>query len=390
MVDHAVGQTESSVVPVSDAAGTMSPAEGFGAKLKVIRRELREEYLQPHTKPWIIGFSGGKDSTLLLHLVLEAMRQVAPDERRRPVYVVSNNTLVESPVFEDFVGRLLTKLEDNLVSLGIPVKVIRTKPIPEESFWVLLLGKGYPAPNRTFRWCTDRMKIRPTSNFIRGIVEENGEAILLLGVRRAESAARSSSVARHENAAGERLSPHTDQKGVLVFSPIKELTNNDVWITLLNSRPPWGGTYQELVALYKNAIGGECPFVMTTGDAPSCGTSSARFGCWTCTVVEKDRSLNALIDNGHDYLEPLAAFRDRIKKVSESPDCRSKIRRNGQPGLGPLTLETRRMLLDELLALRQQTGEPVISDHEVRLIREQWEKDQTTEILREMNGPQET
>ena len=201
-------------VVVSDEVDAISPADQFAAKLKIIRRELRDEYLQPHTKPWIIGFSGGKDSTLLLHLVMEAMRQVAPDERQRPVYVVSNNTLVESPVFEDFVSRLLTRLEENLVSLEIPVKVIRTQPVTEESFWVLLLGKGYPAPNRTFRWCTRTMKIKPTSNFIRGIVEENGEAILLLGVRRSESAARSGSVARHEDATGERLSPHTDHKGV--------------------------------------------------------------------------------------------------------------------------------------------------------------------------------
>ena len=96
--------------------------------------------------------------------------------------------------------------------------------------------------------------------------------------------------------------------------------------------------------------------------------------------------MSAMIDAGHDHLEPLADFRNRIKKISETPDCRSKIRRNGQPGLGPLTLETRRMLLDELLALRAQTGQPLISDHEVRLIREQWEKDQTQEVLWDINA----
>ncbi len=363
-----------------------SPVAAYAAKLKAVRRELREEYLQPHDKPWMIGFSGGKDSTLLLHLVLEAIRTVAPDERRRPVYIVSNNTLVESPVFQDFVDHLLDRLERSLDGLNVPIKIKRTHPLPEESFWVNLIGKGYPAPNRTFRWCTDRMKIRPTSRFIREIVADSGEAILLLGVRRSESAMRSGNIARHEDQAGGRLSPHCDHKGVWIFSPIKELTNEDVWITLLNSRPPWGGTYAELIRLYKDGGAGECPFVMTAGDAPSCGTSSARFGCWTCTVVEKDNSLAALIDSGHEHLEPLAAFRDRLRRVSEIPACRSKIRRNGQPGLGPLTLETRRQLLDELLALREQSKLPLISDHEVRLIREQWEKDQTQGILWEMQA----
>ncbi len=364
---------------------TLSPSEVYAAKIKTARRELRDEYLNPHDKPWIIGFSGGKDSTLLLHLVLEAIRQVAPDDRRRPVYIVSNNTLVESPVFQDFVDRLLAKLEESLEGLNVPLKVVRTNPLPEESFWVNLLGKGYPAPNRTFRWCTDRMKIRPTSRFIREIVADSEEAILLLGVRRAESAMRSANISRHEDAEGGRLSPHKDHKGVWIFSPIKELTNDDVWITLLNSRPPWGGSYAELVRLYKDG-GGECPFVMTAGDAPSCGTSSARFGCWTCTVVEKDNSLASLIDAGHENLEPLAEFRNRIKNVSQTPDHRSKIRRNGQPGLGPLTLETRQALLAELLLLCTQTGLPLISDHEVRLVREQWEKDQTQEVLRELNS----
>lgn len=367
------------------AAPAPSASELYALKLKAIRRELRDEYLAPHDHPWIIGFSGGKDSTLLLHFVLEAIRTIAPDERRRPVYIVSNNTLVESPVFQEFVDKLLDRLEESLEGLNVPLKVVRTHPVPEESFWVNLLGKGYPAPNRTFRWCTDRMKIRPTSRFIREIVADSGEAILLLGVRRAESSTRAGNIKRHEGNEGGRLSPHPDHQGVAIFSPIKDLTNDEVWITLINSRPPWGGTYQELVRLYKDGST-ECPFVMNTGDAPSCGSSSTRFGCWTCTVVEKDKSLAAMIDAGHEHLEPLAAFRDRLRQVSGSPDHRSKVRRNGQPGLGPLTLDARRMLLGELLSLQAETGQPLISDHEVRLIREQWEKDQTQEVLWEINA----
>ena len=33
-----------------------------------IRQEIADEYAQPHAKPWIVGFSGGKDSTLVAHL----------------------------------------------------------------------------------------------------------------------------------------------------------------------------------------------------------------------------------------------------------------------------------------------------------------------------------
>lgn len=375
--------TIQSAVP-KDTFRVASVSSAYAAKLKAIRRELREEYTQPHSKPWIVGFSGGKDSTLLAHLVFDCLLAIPPDERRRKVFVVSNDTLVESPLFQTFVTKLLAQMAENVEALRVPVEVIRTFPRIEESFWVNMLGRGYPAPNRTFRWCTDRMKIRPTSRFIRDQVEQNSEAILLLGVRRSESAARAQNIARHADATAGRLAPHPDHKGCWVFTPIKDLTTEDVWITLLNSRPPWGGSYREIVALYKNAQAGECPFVMSMDDAPSCGTNSARFGCWTCTVVEKDNSLEALIASGHDHLEPLASFRKRILAVSENPECRSKIRRNGEPGLGPLTFEARQMLLDELLQVQAQVGIELISPLEIRLIREQWAKDRTDVMLREL------
>ena len=361
-----------------------SLAEDFGAKLRIIHRDLREEYLQPHAKPWIIGFSGGKDSTLLAHLVIECLLAIPPDERKRRVYLVCNDTLVESPVFQEFVNRLLGQISENLEALRIPVEVVRTSPKSEESFWVNLLGRGYPAPNRTFRWCTDRMKIRPTSRFIREQVSHFGEAILLLGVRRAESSARAANIAKHTSKSEGRLSPHADHKGCWIFTPIKELTTDEVWIALLKSRPPWGGSYKDLVQLYKNAAGGECPFVLSKDDAPSCGTNSARFGCWTCTVVDKDNAIESLIASGHDHLEPLALFRNRLKQVSEDPQFRSKIRRNGEPGLGPLTYAARKMLLEELLAIQKQTDMQLISEVEVRLIREQWLQDKAEESIRSM------
>ncbi len=362
----------------------VDPAAGFADKMRSVRVSLREEYFAQDSRPWLVGFSGGKDSTLLAHLVVEMLLAVAPDRRTRPVYLVCNDTLVESPVFHAHVESMLSLMEENIAALNVPVKVVRTHPLPEESFWVNLLGRGYPAPNRTFRWCTDRMKIRPTSRFIRGLVAQEGEAVLLLGVRNAESATRSATINRHAEKSVGRLSPHADHKGVWIFAPIKSLTTEEVWIALLAARPPWGGSYRETVALYKSASGSECPFVMSKDEAPGCGTNSARFGCWTCTVVEKDRSLEALIGDEHPHLECLADFRRRLRAVSENPEHRRKIRRNGQPGLGPLTYEARAMLLDELLALREATALPVISDLEVRLIREQWAQDKIGDSFREV------
>jgi len=307
------------------------------------------------------------------------------DERKRRVYFISNNTLVESPIFQGFVDKLLDHVSESVGALQIPVEVVRTNPIPEETFWVNLLGKGYPAPNRNFRWCTDRMKIRPTTRFIREQVSKNGEAILLLGLRRAESTHRAQNIAEREQRDGfTRLSPHNDVPGCYIYTPIKDLLDEEVWLAILSSRPPWGGSYRDLVTLYKNANGGECPFVTSTDDSPSCGSSSARFGCWTCTVVQKDTALDSLIAAGHEHLEPLSDFRKRLRQVSENPEYRSKFRRTGQPGLGPLTIEARKMLLDELLKTQAEVETELVSPLELRLIREQWAQDETQAVLREL------
>lgn len=374
--------------PPSERRNRLPPSDlDLPVRLREIRRDIRAQYLAAHTRPWVVGFSGGKDSTLLLHLVLETLLQLPPDVRTRPVHVLSNDTRVESPVFQDSVNASLDKVRSGVDALGLPVTVVQTHPEDDSSFWVNLLGRGYPAPNRNFRWCTDRMKIRPTTKFIREKVHESGEVILLLGVRRAESASRAGRINAYNEKAGqdEKLNPHNDIRGCLIYRPIVDLSDDDVWTVLLALRPPWGGTHRDLVTLYRNAKGGECPFVMTETDAPSCGSNSARFGCWTCTVVEKDSSLNGLIDSGFENMEPLAEFRERLKNASADPSCRSKLRRNGQPGLGPLTIDTRRILLDELLALQYSTKLSLISQHEVRLIRDWWGRDETDAVIREVD-----
>lgn len=348
-------------------------------KLVAIREDLGNEYLQPHDKPWIIGFSGGKDSTLLLQLVLDTLLELPPSARRRRVHVLSNDTLVESPVVQTFVDRTLDHVANSVAALGLPVVVKKTGPELDNTFWVNLIGRGYPAPNRLFRWCTDRMKIRPTTKYIHEQVSAAGEVILLLGVRRLESSARAKVVKRYDN--GTHLNPHNDVRGCLVYRPIVELTTEEVWMALLQLRPPWGGTHRDLVTLYRNAQGGECPFVVDSSDAPSCGTSSSRFGCWTCTVVEKDRSLLGFIDNGYEYLEPLVAFRDWLQEFTRDKANRSTERRNGQEGLGPFTLESRRKILERLREAERDVALQLISSAEVERIEQIWRDDEARPLM---------
>jgi len=299
-------------------------------RLAAIRQELRDEYLQPHGKPWVVGFSAGKDSTLVLQLVLETLLSIPPDRRTRPVHVLSNDTLVESPIYQSWIDKCLDRVREGVKALRLPVSVVKTHPEDDATFWVNLLGRGYPAPNRNFRWCTDRMKIQPTTKFIRDRVAESGEVILILGVRRAESAARAGRINAYDQKGGNgRLNAHNDVRGCFVFRPIVALSDEDVWQVLLSSRPPWGGSHRDLVTLYRNAKGGECPFVVGPDDAPSCGTTSARLG-WTDSIpLEKGDAppWHGLLGHEISIRVPATRFLQRADKVARTPQ---RLRRSKQ------------------------------------------------------------
>ncbi len=378
-------QVEPTRTSVLSDADTSTAALG---KFRLAKLDIADEYGDKSQQyPWIVGYSGGKDSTLLLQLVFEMLMGRAPDERTRPVHIICNDTLVESPVLGAYVNKMLARLNNAKSALDLPIVVHKTTPLPEQTFWVNLIGRGYPAPTRAFRWCTDRMKIQPTSNYIRSEVALNGEVILLLGVRKGESAARSGSINRYENTIRGRLNPHSDLKRCLVYRPITDFTTDEVWELLLQRPPPWGGTHRDLITLYRNAQGGECPLVMDKSQAPSCGTSSSRFGCWTCTVVDKDRSLEGLVDSGFEHLEPLLRFRDWLIEHRNDPSNRMLQRRNGRVQYftnaqgeeshvqGPYTLKFRQETLDELLRTQKEVGVPLIAEEEIALIKRIWAED---------------
>jgi DNA sulfur modification protein DndC len=141
-------------------------------------------------RPWIVGFSGGKDSTALLQLVFQALTELPRERLTKSVHVVSNDTRVEIPQVSAMVVESLAKIDTAAQELALPIKVAQTRPDIEDTFFVNLIGRGYPSPNSHFRWCTERMKIDPTSRYIKEVVDKHGEVIILLGARKAESGTR--------------------------------------------------------------------------------------------------------------------------------------------------------------------------------------------------------
>jgi len=345
---------------------------------------VKDEYLSTaQSYPWIVGFSGGKDSTVVAHAVFEALQAIPPSQRTRLVHIVSNDTMVESPLVMAHLDDVSRQLQAAVDSLSLPITVARTRPDPDKTFWVLLIGKGYPSPNQQMRWCTDRLKIQPTSTYIKDNISKHGAAVVVLGVRRTESIRRMRTVDKYENDRGSNLNPHSSITGAYIFRPIVELTTDDVWEILGSFPAPWGGAHTKLFQLYRDAEGGECPVVLSKEEAPGCGTKNSRFGCWTCTVVEKDKSLQGFVDAGQHAYKPLIAFRDWLVSIRNDKTKRSAIRRNGRLTFdgsgkhipGPFTIQARQEILDRLLAVQAEFGTQLITDDELDLIHKCWVMD---------------
>jgi len=323
-------------------------------------RELQDDIIDQYLaddngRPWIVGFSGGKDSTTLLQLVWCAIKELPAELRTRKIYVVCNNTLVENPKIIEYTERVLIKIQEAAVEQAMPMYVQRTIPKLEETFWVNLIGKGYPAPNNIFRWCTERLKINPTTQFILEVTKQVGEAIILLGTRSAESTNRARSIKKHE-IKGERLRKHIIPNAY-VYAVIKDVETPEIWQYLNTTESPWGASNKELITLYNNASGGDCPLVIDT-TTPSCGNS--RFGCWVCTVVNRDKSMEALIANGEDWMDPLVELRDMLAESRDNPDLREERRRNGtitEGILGPYKPSFRADFLTALLKGQKEIQE---------------------------------
>ena len=326
--------------------------------------------------PWMIGYSGGKDSTAAVQLVWMAIEQLPERDRKKTIHIMNTDTLVESPVVSKWVDKSLKSMKDEAEKKGLPF--VPTKLIPDynNTFWVNLIGRGYPFPRMKYRWCTDRLKIQPVNNFIKNKIAEHGEIILVLGTRKQESTRRNRTMTNLEKRrVRELLSPNPTLANELVFSPMEDWSDDDVWSFLLQYKNPWNYSNMDLMTMYRGATAdNECP-LQVDKSAPTCGKS--RFGCWVCTMVEKDKSMEAMIlnDQEKEWMSILLEFRNEFGNEEGDRERRSfrRMRGNLQGNYGklfhgPYKKEVREYWLERLLNIQkeiQENGPEEFSDLEL-------------------------
>lgn len=277
--------------------------------IQVLTTEIQELYCLDAI-PWVVGYSGGKDSTATLQLVWNAIAGLPAEKRTKPIHVITTDTGVENPYVATWVRNSLEQMKLAAQEQKMPIEPHLLQPDIKQTYWVGLIGKGYPAPRHRFRWCTGRLKIDPSNLFIRNVIRASGETIVLLGTRKTESVNRAAIMSKREvGRVRERLSPHPSLVNSLLYTPIEDWRTDEVWLYLMQWDNPWGYSNKDLFAMYRGATAdNECPLVVDTS-TPSCGSS--RFGCWVCTLVNSDRSMQAMIQNDEEkeWLQPLIDIR---------------------------------------------------------------------------------
>jgi DNA sulfur modification protein DndC len=331
------------------------------------RIQLIAERYARSTTPWVLGYSGGKDSSAVLKLLYEALCMVP--KRKTRVYVVYCDTGVEIPIVREHVRTTFNRLRAEAKADGVPVTIRIAEPSIEDRYFVKVIGRGYPPPTNRFRWCTDRLRINPIKRLLAS--QRTRAATIVVGTRFGESAERDRVLEEHKQSTDRFYFRQSGSADVTLFAPIVDFAVTDVWRVLLTLRRPNAVDGNRVLAIYRDA-GAECPVVRDEHGTP-CG--AGRFGCWTCTVVRKDRAVTSLVEQGHTEMRPLLLFRNWLADVRDQPSARCGIRRNGTVGLGPLTISTRMEALRRLQIAERDSGMSLISQKEVVAIRRLWESD---------------
>jgi DNA sulfur modification protein DndC len=332
---------------------------------------VRETLQAQSNLHWMIAYSGGKDSSALLCLVFNNLLKIKPS-RAPSIEVLYCDTKTENPIIDTFAKRFLRRFRDEARESGFRAAVKVISPASDRTYFARVIGRGYPPPTNSFRWCTKELRIRPVERYLARFGEN---AVVALGVRQNESLQRDRMLSSHRDPywmVAENTTVAVQRK---YYTPIRQLSTEDVWDVIFFSDRPIALDRNALWTLYSSA-GGDCPIIRSPDSAPC---ASGRFGCWTCTVVRRDRSGESLLNNGYTQMADFLRFRTLLLDIRNDEAMRWPIRRKGTKGLGPLTVAARQLLLTALRKIERKHSIRLLSERELRYISEQWCADRAFE-----------
>jgi DNA sulfur modification protein DndC len=313
----------------------------------------------PTHEHWGVAWSGGKDSTatltLLLHLI-DMGRLPAP----KTLTVYYADTRQELPPLAIAAERILEALARR--GNWIRTEIVRA-PL-DKRFLVYILGRGVPPPNNnTLRWCTRQIKVDPMTAAIEArLADTAGQVLMITGVRQGESAMRDARIAMSCGKDGAECGQGWYQQvlpeargirgRIATLAPLLHWRVCHVWdwLRFHAPAPQFGGWPTAGIA---DAYGGE-----------EAEEINARTGCTGCPLASKDTALdNILRQPAWAYLAPLKGLKPLYRELREPHNRLRKagreLRKDGTPAanpqrMGPLTFEARLMGLDRVLGIQSE------------------------------------
>lgn len=271
------------------------------------------------------SMSGGKDSTAVVILMLEAIKRLKEKGAAvRRCYILNSNTLIDMPALDDYLIDVFSNIEMFVAKHGLDVCIERVIPPCSGRFTWITLGRGklpsFPGGSRD---CAIDMKIKPMQSRITQIEKEAGGRIIsLVGSRSEESVARNASLERF----GLTGANVVEVDNHLTFAPISDWEVDDVWACIWGVCSDKGqapklfhsflANFEPLVRIYRDANEGTCGIVF--GDRGNRSPCSSRFGCAFCSLSTRDRSLESLIKENEDlygFMKPFLRFRAHLFNI---------------------------------------------------------------------------
>jgi DNA sulfur modification protein DndC len=322
---------------------------------------------------WSVAWSGGKDSTALVTLVvwLILAGKVPAPKTLTVLYADTRLELLPLWLAAQAIREELIEHAEALVTLGCTLDV-RTVMAPiEKRFLPYVLGRGVPPPNNnTLRWCTRQIKVDPMRAELARLGSERGDVLTLTGVRLGESAVRDARIAlscsKGDGECGQGwYQRDLGDRGQATLAPLLHWRVCHVWEWLKHWAPllEYGDWTTTLLA---EVYGGD-----------EAEELAARTGCVGCPLAQEDRALDALLKHPRwAYLMPLKELRPLWRHLRTPPVRLRKrageVRADGtlvgnQHRMGPITLAAREAALEVILdiqarinAVAESTGrEPV-------------------------------